>query len=174
MDLQTTLIGTTVTLRPLQVDDFEALYKAASDPEIWAMHPDTSRYKRDVFEQRFFKSAIASGGALAVVENISGRLIGSSRYYEYDAEKSEISIGYTFLEPSHWGAGKNSEIKSLMLEHIFSYVGVVWFHVGKINLRSRKAVEKLGAILDYEKERELDSVPYVQLYYRLDKSSYLR
>jgi RimJ/RimL family protein N-acetyltransferase len=127
-----------------------------------------------VFEQRFFKSAIASGGALAIVENKSGRMIGSSRYDEYDANKSEISIGYTFLESSHWGVGTNSEIKALMLEHIFNYVAVVWFHVGKINLRSRKAVEKLGAVLDYEKDRELDGVPYVQLYYRLDKSNYLR
>lgn len=70
--------------------------------------------------------------------------------------------------------GTNSEIKALMLEHIFQYVDVVWFHVGKVNLRSRKAVEKLGALLDYEKDRELNGVPYVQLYYRLDKSNYLR
>ncbi len=173
IDLQATLSGSTVTLRPLQADDFEALYKAASDPQIWAMHPDSSRYQRDVFEQRFFKSAIASGGALAIVENKTGRVIGSSRYYEYDAKKSEISIGYTFLEQSHWGVGTNSEMKALMLEHIFQYVDVVWFHVGKVNLRSRNAVEKLGAVLDYEKARELNGVPYVQLYYRLDKSNYL-
>lgn len=72
IDLQVTLTGGNVILRPLEVDDFEALYKAASDPQIWAMHPDSSRYKRDVFEQRFFKSAIASGGALAIVENKTG------------------------------------------------------------------------------------------------------
>lgn len=172
IDLQPTLKGENLTLRPLRSDDFSALYKAASDPAIWALHPDSSRFKRDIFEARFFLGAIASGGALAVLENDSGRIIGSSRYYEWRPDTCEISIGYTFLERTHWGTGSNQEMKALMLNHIFSNAKKVWFHVGKTNLRSRRAVEKLGAVLSYEKDRELNGNPFVQLYFELDFDSY--
>lgn len=172
IDLQPTLVGKTITLRPLQPEDFESLHEAASDPLIWELHPDSSRYKRDIFEERFFIGAIASRGALAVIENETGRIIGSSRYYEWNPDKQEISIGYTFLERAHWGNGSNKEMKALMLNHIFSYANTVWFHVGEENLRSRKAVEKLGATLSHSEERELEGRPYVQLYYELNASVY--
>ncbi|PCJ21001.1 MAG: GNAT family N-acetyltransferase [SAR86 cluster bacterium] len=172
LDLQPTLTGKTITLRPLLNEDFTELYEVASDPKIWEIHPDSSRYKRDIFEIRFFLGAISSGGALVVVDNKSGRIIGSSRYYEWNSEQQEISIGYTFLEPAHWGNGTNQEMKALMLSYIFSYARTVWFHVGEVNLRSRKAVEKLGAILSHKEDRELEGKPYVQLFYRLDTSAY--
>ena len=66
---------------------------------------------------------------------------------------------------------QNLEMKKLMLGHIFRHAQVVWFHVAKINLRSRRAVEKLGAVLSYEEERELDGKPYTQLYYKLTRVS---
>lgn len=172
IDLQPTLIGKTITLRPLLSEDFAFLYEAASDPIIWEMHPDSSRYKRDAFKERFFLGAISSGGALAILDNESGRIIGSSRYYEWKPDQQEVSIGYTFLERSQWGNGTNKEMKELMLNHIFSYARTAWFHVGEINLRSRRAVEKLGATLSHKEDRELEGRPYVQLYYKLSASTY--
>ena len=154
------------------LEDFSDLYQAAADPIIWEIHPDSSRYKRDTFKERFFVGAIASGGAFAVLDNGSGQIIGSSRYYEWNPADKEISIGYTFLSRAQWGIGTNKEMKGLMLNHIFSYARTVWFHVGEINLRSRKAVEKLGATLSHKEDRELDGVSYVQLYYKLSASTY--
>lgn len=171
-DLQPTLIGNTLTLRPLQNSDFDDLYNAASDPKIWELHPDSSRYKNNIFKARFFEGAIASGGALAVIEKQSGRVIGSSRYYEWKQATQEISIGYTFLEQAHWGCGTNREMKALMLGHIFSNAKTVWFHVGENNLRSRKAVENIGAVLSHKEDRKLDGRPYVQLYYKLTEAAY--
>ncbi|RVU86301.1 N-acetyltransferase [Leucothrix sargassi] len=173
INLQPLLIGSTVRLRPLEDKDFDSLYESASDPQIWALHPDSERYQRDIFHKRFFESALASGGALVIEEVDSGRIIGSSRYYEWDAESREISIGYTFIASEHWGNGVNSEVKRLMLEHIFQWASVVWFHIGKINIRSRRAVEKLGAIFSYEKERELEGKSYIQQYYKLKRSAFL-
>jgi RimJ/RimL family protein N-acetyltransferase len=172
IDLQPTLVGKNLTLRPLLREDFSALHQAASDPIIWETHPDSSRYKHAVFQERFFEGAIASGGALAVIDNESGRIIGSSRYYKWNPDKQEISIGYTFLEKAVWGNGTNQEMKELMLKHIFYAASTVWFGVGEINLRSRKAVEKLGATLSHKEERELDGRPYVQLYYKFKASEY--
>ncbi len=172
IDIQPVLIGKRITLRPLRSGDFSALYEAASDPKIWELHPDSSRYQRGIFEERFFLGAMASGGALAVVDNETGRIVGSSRYYEWNAQLQEIAIGYTFLQRTHWGAGTNQEMKALMLNHAFAQVSMVWFHVGEINLRSRRAVEKLGATLSHKEDRELDGKPYVQLYYKLDAARY--
>lgn len=172
INLQPVLNGRTIKLRPLERDDFEALYLAASDPGIWELHPDSERYKRDIFQRRFFESALASRGSLVIEESDSGRIIGSSRYYEWNPDAKEISIGYTFIERSHWGVGTNRELKELMLNHIYQWAEVVWFHVGKINVRSRRAVEKLGATLSYEKERELDGRPFTQLYYKLEASEF--
>ena len=79
IDLQPMLIGNTIKLRPLKEDDFEELYLAASDPGIWELHPDSERYKRDVFARRFFAGALDSRGALVIEEITTDRIIGSSR-----------------------------------------------------------------------------------------------
>jgi RimJ/RimL family protein N-acetyltransferase len=172
IDFQPTLVGNNLTLRPLLRQDLSALYQAAYDPIIWETHPDSSRYKHDIFQERFFESAIASGGALAVLDNESGRIIGSSRYYKWNPEERAVSIGYTFLEKAAWGSGTNQEMKELMLKYIFYTASTVWFGVGEINLRSRKAVEKLGASLSHKEERELEGRTYVQLYFKLSASEY--
>jgi hypothetical protein len=113
-DLQPTLVGETISLRPLITDDFEALYAAASDPLIWEQHPEPLRFQRQVFEG-FFADALASGGALLVTDKTSGEVIGTSRYYEWNPNQREVAIGYTFLVRSHWGGPTNREMKQLML-----------------------------------------------------------
>ena len=172
IDLQPTLHGASITLRPLMSEDFEALYMAASDRKIWELHPDPLRYKRDVFEKNFFLGAISSGGALTVLEKASGEIIGCSRYYEWNSDKRAIAIGYTFLERAHWGTGTNKEMKELMLRHIFKQAQIVWFHVGKLNFRSRVAVEKLGAALSHEEIKTANGSSYALLYYKLDEEMY--
>jgi RimJ/RimL family protein N-acetyltransferase len=167
IDLQPTLVGSTIRLRPLQAGDFAALYGAASDPKIWELHPDSKRYQRDVFKERYFDGALASRGALIIEETATGRIIGSSRYYEWDAGKKEIAIGFTFIERAYWNSGTNRELKQLMLDHIYQWATTVWFHIGKNNARSRRAVEKLGATLSHEEERELGDKSFTQLYYKL-------
>lgn len=150
-------------LRPLRDDDFEALYAVASDPAIWAMHPYRDRYKRDVFEL-FFAEAMASKGAFAFVDQADGAMIGSSRFANYSPEANEIEIGWTFYATSHWRDGTNREVKALMLRYIFPQVRTVVFQIGAENYRSRTAVERLGARLTQEYEREYRGKrqPYVR------------
>jgi len=147
IDLQPSLRGRLIELRPLRPQDFEALFQAANDPLIWEQHPEPDRYRREVF-QRFFDGAIQSKGALAVIDRKTGRIIGSSRYHEYNPEKREIEIGWTFLEREFWGGAYNRELKSLMLDHVLQFVDRVLFRVGENNLRSQKALQKIGARLD--------------------------
>jgi len=135
-ELQPILRGTRVGLRPLVLEDFEALYAAASDPLLWEQHPEPLRYRREVF-QKFFDGAMASKGALTVLNNASGRVIGSSRYYDHDPAQREVKVGYTFVEREFWGEGFNPEMKKLMIDHAFRYVDRVLFEIGACNLRSQ-------------------------------------
>jgi RimJ/RimL family protein N-acetyltransferase len=144
-ELQPVLRGELVELRPLRAEDFEELYAAASDPLVWEQHPDRDRYKEDVFRE-FFRGALESGGAFAVADSETGRVIGSTRFHAYDEGRSEIEIGWTFLARSHWGGRFNGEMKRLMLEHAFRFVESVVFLVGPDNIRSQRAVEKIGGV----------------------------
>jgi N-acetyltransferase len=143
-DLQPHLKGELIELRPLTPEDWDDLFDVASDPLVWEQHPESDRYKEDVFKV-FFREAMESGGAFVVIDKKSQEIIGSTRFYGYDAEKSEIEIGWTFLARKYWGGRHNWEIKRLMLAHAFKFVENVIFFVGEKNFRSQKAMEKIGA-----------------------------
>ena len=144
-DLQPVLEGGSLSLRPLRPKDFHALYAVASDPLIWEQHPVKDRYTEEVFKG-FFQEAMESGGALIATDAKDGQVIGSSRFHGYDGEKSEIEIGWTFLARSHWGGVYNGEMKRLMLRHAFGFVKSVIFLVGPQNVRSQRALEKIGGV----------------------------
>ena len=143
-DLQPILTGDLIELRPLRPDDFDALFSAANDPLIWEQHPESDRYQRDVF-QKYFDGALESRGAFAIIERKSGQIIGSSRYCNLDLTNREVEVGWTFLKRKFWGGSYNRELKKLMLDHAFRFVDRVLFVVGEKNLRSQKALEKIGA-----------------------------
>lgn len=166
-DFQPELRGTTIVLRPLRADDFEALYAVAADPLIWEQHPDALRYQRDVF-MRFFNAAMASASAFAVLDLVTEKMMGSSRYYEWAPEKGEVAIGYTFLDRSHWGGQTNREMKALMLAHAFRWASRVWFHIGEANLRSRKAIEKIGATLSHCGGKEMNGCIHPYTFYSIE------
>lgn len=144
-ELQPLLHSTRVTIRPLQSADWGALYAAASDPLIWAGHPATDRYREPVFRD-YFASGLACGGALVFIDRDSQQVFGSSRFHGFDPGRREVEIGWTFMSRDHWGGGYNEEIKALLLEHAFQYVDTVLFWVAASNVRSRRAMEKIGGV----------------------------
>ena len=159
-ELQPYLKGELLELRPLEGEDFDDLFAVASDRLIWEQHPCSDRYQESVF-QEFFRDAIASGGALVVIDRDTGRVIGSSRYNAYNETKREIEIGWTFLARSHWGGVYNREMKLLMLRHAFRFVDRVIFVIGATNFRSQRAMEKLGGIRAGSKFDEKNRENYI-------------
>jgi RimJ/RimL family protein N-acetyltransferase len=143
---QPTLTGSSLLLRPLVEEDFDALFEAASDPLIWEQHPDRERYTLERFKI-YFRSGIESKGALAVCDLKTGQIIGSSRFTDHNPEKSFVAIGYSFLKRSYWGGKFNLEMKTLMLDYAFRFVKSVYFVVGKSNFRSQQAMAKIGGIV---------------------------
>lgn len=145
-DSQPTLVGETVTLSPLRPDDWQALFAVASDPLIWEVHPAHDRWQEPVFRE-FFANAMASGGCLVIRDNASGAVIGSSRYDARRVEPGEVEIGWTFLARRYWGGATNREIKTLMIAHALRWFDATVFYVGQGNIRSRRAMEKIGGVL---------------------------
>ncbi|WP_313599144.1 GNAT family N-acetyltransferase [Epilithonimonas vandammei] len=144
MNVQATLENENVKLVPLNPNDFEELFSVASDQKIWEQHPNKDRYQREVFE-KFFQGAIESKGAFKIMDKSSNEVAGSTRFYDYNQDDNTIFIGYTFYATKFWGSKLNPQVKKLMLDYIFQFVDKVNFHVGKDNIRSQKAMEKLGA-----------------------------
>ncbi len=146
-DLQPNLKGELIELRPLTLEDWDDLFSVASDPLIWEQHPESDRYKEDVFKV-FFREAMESGGAFVIIDRKNQQIIGSTRFYGYAPEKSEIEIGWTCLTRNYWGGLYDWELKQLMLAHAIKFVENVVFLVGENNVRSQKATEKIGGIKD--------------------------
>jgi RimJ/RimL family protein N-acetyltransferase len=142
MNLQPTLENDIVRIRPLDSSDLEPLYQVAKDPKIWDQHL-SKRYIRKDFEI-FFSESIKCAGALTIVDKASESIIGSSRYKEFDRFRNMVEIGWTFLDRAYWGGKYNKAIKRLMIDHAFDYVNTIVFFVDKNNIRSLRAIEKIG------------------------------
>ncbi|MBP6025570.1 GNAT family N-acetyltransferase [Ferruginibacter sp.] len=163
-----------VTLHPLKAEDFEQLYKVASDPLIWEQHPNKNRYQKEVF-QTFFEGAIKSQGAFIVFDTQTNEPIGSSRFCSHDAINKTLEIGYTFLARDHWGTTYNKALKTLMLNHAFTFVDAVNFYIGAVNIRSQKSIVRFGAKkigeIEMEYYGETSKLNYI---YQLDKTTWLK
>ena len=74
-------------------------------------------------------------------------LPGSEMREQRDLAMNEIEIGWSFLARPYWGGRYNGEMKRLMLDHAYKFVNRVLFIIGPENIRSRRAVEKIGGRL---------------------------
>ena len=173
-DLQPALQNGVIILQPLVETDFEQLYAVAADPLVWAQHPNKNRYQKEVFAV-FFEGALASGGAFLVLDATSGEVIGSTRFYDVNLKQNHVTIGYTFYARRCWGGAYNRAAKALMLAHAFKYVNTVLFFIGANNIRSQKAIERIGATkireaaITYYGETETTNFVYAIRNFRLCK-----
>jgi len=159
LDLQPTLQNDLIILRPLLESDYAQLYKVASDPLIWSQHPSSDRYQEAVFD-KFFNESLKSKGALIIIDR-------------HSTTDGAIEIGWSFLSRKHWGGQYNKAVKYLMLEYAFSAVDDIVFYVDKNNIRSQKAVEKIGGHqLSGETFKHLLSNKPNNLTYRISKSEW--
>lgn len=159
-----------IKIIPLQESDFEMLYKVASDPEIWKNHPTKNRYQKEVFKQ-FFDSGVASNSAFLIYDKLSGALIGSTRFYDFDPVNATIVIGFTFLAKKYWGGKYNRAMKQLLIDYAFQHVSTVLFHIGESNIISQKAVAKIGATKVGSIDSSNRTEPYYE--YRIQKEDWL-
>ena len=132
-------------LRPLKAEDFDALFKVASDPLIWEQHPAKNRSTKEGFEL-YFNEGLATNSAFTVIDKKSGDVIGSTRFAPVKESANAIEIGWTFLGRQYWGNAYNKSMKALLMDYAFQFVDNVLFYIHEDNIRSQKAVEKLGGV----------------------------
>ena len=154
-------------IKKLKISDFNLLYDVGKNPSIWEQHPENDRWKLEKFKNYFNNGIENEFGIYGIFDKKENRLIGSSRYYDYNKLKLSIKVGFTFLIPEYWGTSANYQIKVLLLTEAFKNLKKVYFDIGFNNLRSRKAIEKLGAFLYKDSQSgnviyELDEKTFLQ------------
>jgi RimJ/RimL family protein N-acetyltransferase len=139
------LTGPTVRLEPLQPAHRDALRTAcAADPDIWEIYP----YSLLGAHFDAWWDGV-SGSRRVLVAIHAGSVVGMSSYYDTDDARNSTAIGGTYFTPAVRGTGVNREVKRLMLAAAFG-AGArrVEFHIDAINGRSRRAIEKIGAVFE--------------------------
>jgi RimJ/RimL family protein N-acetyltransferase len=173
LHLQPTLEDHLLLLRPLTKEDFEGLYEVASDPLVWEQHPARDRCKRDVFEL-FFGDAIASEGALAVIDRETDKIIGSTRFHRIKESQNAVEIGWTFLARKYWGGRYNGSMKRLMIDWALQFVDNILFYIDENNVRSQKAVEKIGGERIFAIEgTQLEVRPNASVIYSISRKKWI-
>jgi RimJ/RimL family protein N-acetyltransferase len=155
MDINYNLLkGTYLFLEPLERSHLPRLRELARDPRIWEY--TKTLLVNDQYDEQFdqyieaaldprFTGAQAS---FVMREAGSGEVMGMTRYYRIEPFHRRLSIGYTWYAPNWWGRVHNKECKYLLLKYAFDTLGFqrVEFEVAHQNLRSQKAVEKIGGV----------------------------
>ena len=138
-------------LEPLAPGHADDLWEASRDPRVWRWlsivqprdRADWAAWMEDALD----RSAAGAELAFATVLAATGRAVGSTRFLALRPEHRSLEIGWTWLAPSAWGTGANTEAKLLQLEHAFGTLGCrrVEFKTDALNERSRGALAALPA-----------------------------
>jgi RimJ/RimL family protein N-acetyltransferase len=147
------LEGFGVRLEPLEPSHAEPLARAASDGKLWELRytsvpePDGTLEYIDTALEGF-----RAGHMLpwAVRDLVSDEIVGTTRYHDVIPAASRVEIGYTWYAARVHSTTVNPACKLLLLQHAFTTLecGVVGLRTDILNVRSQRAIEKLGAQRD--------------------------
>jgi len=154
MNLNISLRGKYVYLEPLSLSHFDTIHGLARDERIWEfnkMLPADATYDarfKEYFVTAMDPAALGGQQTFVIRDTKSNALIGMTRLYEVNPKEKTALIGYTWYIPSVWGLVHNKECKFLLLQFIFEemHFNRAEFRVAHQNIRSQKAVEKIGGV----------------------------
>jgi N-acetyltransferase len=142
-----------VRLEPLALGHEEGLRLAALDGELWKLRitsvpepEQTKKYIEDALKMR----ADGSRFAFAVIDEATGKVLGSSSYHDIVPAVKRVEIGYTWYAKSVQRSHVNSTCKLMLMTHAFETLQchVVGWRTDNFNFASQKAIERLGAQKD--------------------------
>ncbi|MYN00939.1 GNAT family N-acetyltransferase [Pseudoduganella sp. DS3] len=138
-------------LEPLGPQHADALRDAARDGELWKLRITSVPEPQDV--EAYVAAALdmrPARLAFAVVEAVSGRVLGTTSYHDIVPALDRVEIGYTWYRRSAQRTHVNTTCKLLLLAHAFETLGcaVVGFRTDNFNHASQAAIERLGARKD--------------------------
>ena len=130
------------------------LFEASRDPRVWRwlpiLQPQTREEWDDWMTTALERTTAGLELAFATVSQKTGTAIGSTRYLALRPEHRSLEIGWTWLTPTAWGTGANTEAKLLQLEHAFDVLGCrrVEFKTDALNERANPALAALPATFE--------------------------
>jgi N-acetyltransferase len=141
-----------VILKSLESNHFHSLIALGKEEKIWENFP-TSR--SDEFKHYLHLSdslecmTLGTQHSFVIIEKSNGQIAGMTRLYHLNKSNRQLEIG-SWLHPEFWGQGINTEVKYLVLSLCFEELKTirVQFKTDKTNIRSRRALEKIGANLE--------------------------
>lgn len=142
-----------IRLRFLNEEHREPLRRLAKDERVWEF--TKTLLLTETYDQQFdkyFNDALTfstpTAQAYCIGDAVTGDIIGMTRAYDLDARVKKATIGHTWYSPAVWGQVHNKACKLLLLEYLFEAVGLqrVDFRVASQNIRSQKAVMKIGGV----------------------------
>ena len=145
------LEGRIVQLEPLEARHADDLYEASRDPRVWRwlpiLQPQTREEWQAWLDDALTRVEAGLDLAFATVLRETGTAVGSTRFLALRPEHRSVEIGWTWLAPSAWGTGANTEAKLLQLEYAFEVLGCrrVEFKTDALNERANPALEALPA-----------------------------
>ena len=145
-----TLSDKGVTLEPLTIEHAKGLSEACQDGKLWTIEVTSAPTPESVIDYIQLADSMDNRLAFAVIDNVSGRVIGSTSYHDVLPNAKRLEIGYTWYAQSYWRTHVNTVCKLMLLTHAFEtldYQTVGWRTDGE-NVQSQKAIERLGAKKD--------------------------
>lgn len=145
-----TLNGDKVCLIPLEREQFEELYEAASDKSLWEFIPSDCSIKENFDKHYNLALQFREEGShypFVIIHKPSGKIIGSTRFLDINLDDKKLEIGWTWITREFWGTTINFECKLLLLTYCFETLGArrVQLKTKDTNIRSRTAIQKIGA-----------------------------
>lgn len=147
-----TLTGRLVRLEQLSEAHVPDLAVVGLDENIWRFmlygamrtQEDIHAWVKDILSRQ----ARGTDLAFAVIALSSGKAVGATRYMNIELKNRGLEIGGTWYGAAYQGTGVNTESKYLLLRHAFETLGCirVQFKTDSRNLRSQRAIERLGAV----------------------------
>lgn len=148
-----TLSARGISLVPLALEHESGLQAAAADGALWNIRvtsvpepQDTRKYIEDALSMR----EAGNRFAFCVLDDASGRVLGSSSYHDIVPAVKRLEIGYTWYAKSVQRSHVNTTCKLLLMTHAFENLGchVVGWRTDNFNFASQAAIERLGARKD--------------------------
>jgi N-acetyltransferase len=145
-----TLAGRYARLEPLTEDHLAGLTEAGRDPRIWRWMPldgSTQAGMAGIVEAALAAAAAGTEVPFVTIEQVTGRIVGSTRYLAISPANLRLEIGWTWLDPMFQRTAVNSQAKLLGLGHAFETLGLrrVELKTDALNEQSRTAILGLGA-----------------------------
>ena len=146
------LRGDRITLRPLRLEHAEGLLAAADDDEVFRWLPFPRFIEAQQVRAWIENSLDERKGdrriPFVIEENADRTLVGSTSYRDLDPDNAHVEIASTWLSRASWGTEVNTESKFLLMQYAFESLNLerVLLRADDLNMRARRAHEKLGAV----------------------------